>query len=199
MYVGNVLPAPTSPSEASPKDTQSLEKNAYPLPRVDDTLAGSKLFSTLDLATGYWQVEVANEDKNKTAFSTPEGLYQFAVMPFALCIAPATFQRLMDKVLSRLKWYSCLVYICNELVKPITGACAVPWRLPTILEQPDNHHCYNHHHRQPLHHHKWLVLLSGDTHPTPHQFPTVLDTSSQLSVSPASPSTQPYKTRRWKA
>ena len=94
-------------------------KDAYPLPHVDDTLdtlAGSKLFSTLDLATGYWQVEVADEDKEKTAFSTPEGLYQFEVMPFGLCNAPATFQRLMDKVLSGLKWYSCLVYIDDIVV-----------------------------------------------------------------------------------
>ena len=69
-------------------------KDAYPLPRVDDpfgTLAGSKLFSTLDLATGYWQVEVADEVKEKTAFLTPEGLYQFEVMPFELCNALATF------------------------------------------------------------------------------------------------------------
>eukprot|EP00731_Ephydatia_muelleri_P031479 Em0022g993a len=69
-------------------------KDAYPLPRVDDpfgTLAGSKLFSTLDLATGYWQVEVADEVKEKAAFLTPEGLYQFEVMPFELCNALATF------------------------------------------------------------------------------------------------------------
>ena len=64
----------------------------YPLPRVDDTLAGSKCFSTLDLLSGYWQVEVDPEDREKTAFCTHEGLFEFCVMPFGLCNAPATFQ-----------------------------------------------------------------------------------------------------------
>ena len=93
-------------------------ENAYPLPRVDDTLdtlAGSRLFTTLDLASGYWQVEVA-EDQPKTAFTTPEGLFQFRVMPFGLCNAPATFQRLMDRVLSELKWSSCLVYLDGIII-----------------------------------------------------------------------------------
>eukprot|EP00731_Ephydatia_muelleri_P034748 Em0075g1a len=93
-------------------------ENAYPLPRVDDTLdtlAGSRLFTTLDLASGYWQV-VAEEDQPKTAFTTPEGLFQFRVMPFGLCNAPATFQRLMDRVLGGLKWSSCLVYLDDIII-----------------------------------------------------------------------------------
>ncbi|KAL5488906.1 hypothetical protein EMCRGX_G017922 [Ephydatia muelleri] len=90
-----------------------------PSPRVDDTLdtlGGSKYFTTLDLASGYWQVEVAADDRPKTAFTTPEGLYQFKVMPFGLCNAPATFQHLMDRVLSGLKWSSCLVYFDDIIV-----------------------------------------------------------------------------------
>ena len=81
-----------------------------------DTLVGSKFFTTLDLASGYWQVEVAPEDQPKTAFTTLDGLYQFKVMPFGLCNAPTTFQRLMDRVLSGLKWSSCLVYFDDIIV-----------------------------------------------------------------------------------
>ena len=91
-------------------------KDAYPLPRVDDTLGGSKWFSTLDLLSGYWQVEVDPKDREKTAFFTPEGLFKFRVMPFGLCNAPATFQRLMDAVLAGLHWSSCLVYIDDVVI-----------------------------------------------------------------------------------
>ena len=94
-------------------------KDAYPLPRIDttlDTLAGSKWFSTLDLLSGYWQVELEEGARQKTAFCTTEGLFQFRVMPFGLCNAPATFQRLMDLVLAGLQWSHCLVYLDDVVV-----------------------------------------------------------------------------------
>ena len=79
-------------------------------------LAGCKWFTTLDLVSGYWQVELQREDKEKTAFTTPEGLFEFNVMPFGLCNAPATFQRLMDAVLAGLQWTTCVVYIDDVLI-----------------------------------------------------------------------------------
>lgn len=94
-------------------------KDAYPLPRVDDlldTLAGSRLFSTLDLISRYWQVEVHPRDKEKTAFRTSEGLYEFNVMSFSLCNGPATFQRLIDLLLVGVQWSSCLVCLDEIIV-----------------------------------------------------------------------------------
>ena len=94
-------------------------KDAYPIPRIDDTidtLSGSKFFTTLDLASGYWQVPVDDDDKEKTAFATPSGFHQFEVMPFGLCNAPSTFERLMDRVLRGLQWHVCLVYLDDIIV-----------------------------------------------------------------------------------
>ena len=79
------------------------KKDAQPLPRIDETqdvLGSARWFSCLDLTSGYWQVEVAPEDREKTAFVTPYGLFQFRVMPFGLTNAPATFQCLMERVLA---------------------------------------------------------------------------------------------------
>ena len=89
-------------------------KDAYPLPRIDDTLdmlAGKQWFSTLYLASGYWQVFLSQEARIKTAFPAHSGLFQFRVMPFGLCNAPVTFERLMDRVLQGLRWSCCLVYL----------------------------------------------------------------------------------------
>lgn len=94
-------------------------KDAYPLPHIDDTLntlSGAKWFSTLDLLSGYWQVEMDENDKEKTAFSTPEDLFQFKVMPFGLCNPPATFQCLIDLTLAGLQWSSCPVYMDDIIV-----------------------------------------------------------------------------------
>ncbi|KRY79979.1 Retrovirus-related Pol polyprotein from transposon 17.6 [Trichinella pseudospiralis] len=73
-------------------------------------------FSTPDLASGYWQVEVAKTDQEKTVFSTPMGLFQFRLMPFVPCNAPATFQRLIEKAMKGLTWKTCLVYLDDIIV-----------------------------------------------------------------------------------
>lgn len=94
-------------------------KDSHPLPRVDDALdalAGAAWFSTIDLQHGYWQVELAEQDHEKTAFTTGTGLYQFKVMPMGLTNAPATFQRLMEMVLRGLPWKICLVYLDDVLI-----------------------------------------------------------------------------------
>ncbi len=95
------------------------KKDVYPLPRIDDildTLGRAKYFTTLDLSAGYWQVELDPESQAKTAFTSHCGLYEFTRMPFGLCNAPATFQRLMQVVLAGLEWDCCFVYIDDILV-----------------------------------------------------------------------------------
>ena len=95
------------------------EKDAYPLPRIDDNLdalKGARWFSTLDLASGYWQVEMAQEDREKTAFCTKYGLHQFRVMPFGLCNAPGTFERLMETVLKGMQWHRAVLYLDDIII-----------------------------------------------------------------------------------
>ena len=93
--------------------------DSHPLPRVEDcldALSGSAWFSVLDLQSGYWQQEVRESDKQKTAFSTHTGLWEFSRMPFGLKGAPASFQRLMMAVLAGLTWRECLVYLDDVIV-----------------------------------------------------------------------------------
>ncbi len=94
-------------------------KDAYPLPLIDDTLdalRGSKYFSMLDLSSGYWQVEMDQQNIDKTAFVTRQGLFRFTVMPFRLCKTPATFERLMELILKDMNWKVCLIYLDDIIV-----------------------------------------------------------------------------------
>jgi len=95
------------------------KKVVYPLPTIEDildTIGRSQHFTTLDLSAGYWQILLDAKDAEKTAFTTHCGLFEFTRMPFGLCNAPSTFQRLMQMVLAGLEWKFCFVYIDDILV-----------------------------------------------------------------------------------
>lgn len=91
----------------------------FPLPNIDailDKLGKAQYFSTIDLAKGYHQILINEEDKKKTAFVTPHGLYEFNRMPFGLKNAPATFQRLMNEILRDHINRTCVVYLDDILI-----------------------------------------------------------------------------------
>ena len=93
--------------------------DAFPLPRIQesfDALAGARYFSTIDLASGYHQIAMHPDDQHKTAFTTPFGLFEYTRMPFGLTSAPATFQRLMQRVMSDFLFEHLLVYLDDLLV-----------------------------------------------------------------------------------
>src|SRR5664279_2859784 len=96
-----------------------MKKDAYPLPRTDaclDAMSGATWFSTFDLRSSYHQVGVDERDMDKTAFICREGQFRFRTMPFGLCNAGATFQRLMDVVMSGLTYEVCLTYLDDVIV-----------------------------------------------------------------------------------
>ena len=95
------------------------KKDSHPLPRIDDVLDrlnGARHFTTLDLMSGFWQIEMEETSKEKTAFITHRGLFECNVMPFGLCNAPSTFQRLMEHVLQEELWKFCLLYIDDIII-----------------------------------------------------------------------------------
>jgi hypothetical protein len=103
----------TSLNKACPKDP-------YPLPRIDqlvDSIAGCDLLSFLDAFSGYHQIKMAKEDKEKTAFTTPCGVYCYFCMPFGLKNARATFQRLMHKALGDQMGRNAEAYVDDIVVK----------------------------------------------------------------------------------
>ena len=101
-------------------------KDAYPLPRIGQTIdawQGAGYFPSLDLSSGYWHVPVAEKDRHKTAFCTPEGgLYKFVKMPFGLTNAPATFQRLMSELFKEPLFKHVLIFLDDLLVYSETAA-----------------------------------------------------------------------------
>src|SRR5256886_222999 len=95
------------------------KKDNHLLPKIDEMLdkfEGSQWFSSIDLASAYWQVKMDERDIEKTAFITSEGLYECLVMPFRLCNAPATFQRLMHEVLGNLIYTKAPVYLDDIII-----------------------------------------------------------------------------------
>ena len=94
-------------------------RDAHPLPHIQDvfdSLKGAKVFSTLDLKTGYWQIPMSESAISKTAFTCHLGLFEFTRMPFGLTNAPAIFQRAMNKALTGLIGKCCMVYIDDIVV-----------------------------------------------------------------------------------
>ncbi len=120
---------------------QITRNDAHPLPRVDDLLdsfRNAKYFTTLDLKSGYWQIPVHPDDREKTAFVTHGGLYEFNRMPFGLATAPATFQRAMELALAGLTYSICLCYLDDIIIfsNTITEHCN---RLRAVLTRFRQH------------------------------------------------------------
>ena len=96
------------------------KKDAYPLPRMQETMesmVGTQFFSTMDLKSGFWQVKMAKDSQQYTAFMVGSmGVYEFLRMPYGLCNAPATFQRLMQNCLGELNLTYALIYLDDVIV-----------------------------------------------------------------------------------
>jgi hypothetical protein len=111
-------------------------KESYPMPLIDDqidALSGNNYFTTLDLASGYYQIPIKEQDKPKTAFVTPEGHFEFNRMPFGLANAPATFQRMMHLVLGNMRHKEALTYL-DDVIIPSVDISEGMQRLKQVLQ-----------------------------------------------------------------
>uniref|UniRef100_A0A803JM67 Gypsy retrotransposon integrase-like protein 1 n=1 Tax=Xenopus tropicalis TaxID=8364 RepID=A0A803JM67_XENTR len=109
--------------------------DAYPMPRVDELierLGTARYLTTLDLTKGYWQIPLTDRAKEKTAFSTPEGLFQYLVLPFGLHGAPATFQRTMDQILRPHRQYAA-AYLDDVVIHSSDWQSHLP-RVQAVLD-----------------------------------------------------------------
>lgn len=113
-----------------------LVKEKYPLPLIDDQidrLGGNKYFITLDMASGFYQIPMAKDSVDKTAFITPEGHFEFLRMPFGLANSPAVFQRLVNNVLGDLRNEIAYPYI-DDIIIPARTVEEGLGRLEKVLE-----------------------------------------------------------------
>ena len=117
-------------------------KDKFPLPKTDtclDTLNGCEFFSKCGLRWGYWQTEIDERDRDKTAFVTQKGQWKFKVLSFGLANAPSQFARIKELVMSGLTYDICLVYLDNILVFSRTFDEHLEW-LATIFNRLE---CYS--------------------------------------------------------
>ena len=97
---------------------QLATPDSYPIPGMEDLMSkmhGAKFFSTMDAASGYWQIGIKKEDRHKTCFVTPFGSYEFNVCPYGVSTLPSTYTRLMHHVLRGLEAF-CVVYFDDLLI-----------------------------------------------------------------------------------
>lgn len=116
-------------------------KDAHPLPHQADALAalgGNAFFSTMDLTSGYYNVEVHEEDKKFTAFTSPFGLYEYNRLPQGLCNSPATFMRMMMSIFGDQNFLSLLCYLDDILVFAPNEQVALQ-RLEMVFERLKAH------------------------------------------------------------
>ena len=119
-------------------------RNQYPLPRIDDLLdqlAGASVFSSLDLQSGYHQIRITEEDRPKTAFKTPMGLYQFKVLSFGLTNAPSTFQAVMNDIFGDLIGKYVMIYLDDILIYSRSAEEHLV-HLRTVLQRLREHKLY---------------------------------------------------------